>query len=199
MVLPLHQRDARYQDSRVYRLVHPTRPEIYVGSTIGTLDKRLRVHRCAARREANRGSPLYKLMNATGIEQWQIELVREVACWTRAELETVELEEAQRVPEMLRLNVADRPGWAPEQTPAVLAKRVATKALHPGRVHAVGSLFVAVCGARVCASRLGSRGNMSAWSIGRRTRQQAIDLAKEYIERRAMADADVPEPVPTQA
>ena len=199
MTLPLHQRDARYQHSRVYQLRHPDRQELYVGSTTMSLKDRLRMHRGAARSEVARVSGrLYPLMNATGVELWTIELLRDVACWTRAELEAVEMEEALRIPELMRLNVADRVGWGPEQTPEVVAKRVAkvvaTCALRPGRAHTVGAYFATAADDRVYARRLGSCRSLKVWRIGRRTRQQAIDLAKEYIEGLAAAEADVPPP-----
>jgi hypothetical protein len=72
--------DPRYQEGKIYKIVCNITNEIYIGSTIKTLNKRLAVHKkenCISRKILNRGD-------------YKIELIKDYPCNSRWELEEEE-------------------------------------------------------------------------------------------------------------
>ncbi len=77
--------DERYQDGRVYELVNQNDPtEIYVGSTVRSLQIRLYGHR--ADMEKGGCSNLYCRMRELGFDQFSIKLIEAWPCTSRTEL-----------------------------------------------------------------------------------------------------------------
>jgi hypothetical protein len=77
--------DERYQDGRVYKLVNQNDPtEIYVGSTIRSLQIRLHGHRVDMEKGAT--STLYCRMRELGFDTFSIHLIEPWFCASRTEL-----------------------------------------------------------------------------------------------------------------
>ena len=197
MVRPLHEIHPCFQHSIVYRYRHPDHPQVYIGSTTGPIHYREHNHQLCVQKEAmRRVGLLYQRMWDTGPDQWVIELIREVQCNTRAELEAIETEEILKVDEAIRLNVittSGQPATTPEMRRENVRKTIATKAQSPLRVYAVGTFFVSRRkGNTFVVGQQSSCKRFKGWTYGnRRTEQQALELAKQHAEQLAMAEADV--------
>jgi hypothetical protein len=77
--------DNRYANGKIYRLVNSVDSEEYVGSTCGTLVKRLYRHKTKSKELPN--NRFYNHCGKVGWDKVQIVLVEEYACLNRVELE----------------------------------------------------------------------------------------------------------------
>ena len=76
-----------YANGKIYKVTSPDYPgEIYVGSTIMTLNQRWRVHKSSKTCQASR------YFQETGIDRWKIELICDYPC---SSLEALRVEEQQ--------------------------------------------------------------------------------------------------------
>ena len=67
-----------YQNGKMYNILNNIDGEIYVGSTMNTLSRRMAHHRSEAKR--NPQNKLYNHMNALGVENFYIELTENFPC-----------------------------------------------------------------------------------------------------------------------
>ena len=87
------EQDIRYQEGKIYKIVCNITNEVYYGSTIKTLNKRLTVHKkenCISRKILNRGD-------------YKIELIKDYPCNSKWELEE---EEGKYIRENECINIA---------------------------------------------------------------------------------------------
>ena len=69
-----------YKNGKIYRIRNNINDDIYVGSTIQPLSKRISVHRSHAVTAEKKHRPLYTQMNDLGFDAFYIELIEECPC-----------------------------------------------------------------------------------------------------------------------
>ena len=84
--------DDRYKNGKIYKIVDRINENIYIGSTIKTLNKRLSEHKCYYKRKENGKCNSYSYTSFEIIENddFYIELIEEYPCNNRYELELQE-------------------------------------------------------------------------------------------------------------
>jgi group I intron endonuclease len=76
-----------YSKSKIYKIINDVNDEIYVGSTIRSLCRRMESHRRDHTDEKRRpNSKLFKLMREIGTKQFKIILIENYACQNKEEL-----------------------------------------------------------------------------------------------------------------
>ena len=75
-----------YHKSKIYAIRNCKNEEIYIGSTTQTLAKRFYQHR----KDRFKNGLLYNLMREIGIEHFYIELIENIKCETKEELNKYE-------------------------------------------------------------------------------------------------------------
>ena len=72
-----------YQKGQLYKIINTETDDVYIGSTIQPLSKRMNGHRCGMTRQ---GMKLYKFMCELGVNKFYIELVENCPCSSKEEL-----------------------------------------------------------------------------------------------------------------
>ena len=75
-----------YQNGKIYCIRNYVSPDIYVGSTIQALSKRMEKHRASMNCEKRGKGFLYQKMRELGVENFYIELIEYHSCNTKEEL-----------------------------------------------------------------------------------------------------------------
>ena len=75
-----------YANAKVYKILNSITKDVYVGSTVQPLSKRMVDHRSAANSEKCCKTPLYRKMLELGVEHFYIELIEEYPCENVAQL-----------------------------------------------------------------------------------------------------------------
>ena len=73
-----------YQKGKIYQIKNTIDDDIYVGSTIAPLNRRMVKHKYEAKRSQHK--PLYQKMNEYGFDKFFIELIEDYSCNTLIEL-----------------------------------------------------------------------------------------------------------------
>ena len=81
-----------YREGKIYKLVNDVDDEVYIGSTIYTLNDRFCKHKWDATSRENGKSKLYNHMNNLGYEHFKIDLIEDYPCNNKYELEARESE-----------------------------------------------------------------------------------------------------------
>jgi excinuclease UvrABC nuclease subunit len=81
----------KYANSKIYKIINNTTPDIYVGSTTTSLSTRFCNHKKNSR-NTHKNSILYKFMRKNKLFVFKIELIENVICENRTELEQHEKE-----------------------------------------------------------------------------------------------------------
>ena len=100
--------ETKYKNGKIYMIWNTQTHDIYIGSTVGSLHKRMYNHRNDALRGKSSHRKLYSLMNALGIEQFRIELLEYCSCSSREELRRREGEKIRELKASLNMNIAGR-------------------------------------------------------------------------------------------
>ena len=74
------EKGRKYTNGKIYCIRNWVDDDVYVGSTIQPLSKRMQKHRDDSRKEKQQNRKLYKKMNELGIEQFYIELLEKFEC-----------------------------------------------------------------------------------------------------------------------
>ena len=77
-----------YSDAKIYKIINSVDDQIYVGSTIQTLNTRFTKHKCEAKRSPER--KLYKHFAKYGIHHFEIKLIKNYPCASRTALDIEE-------------------------------------------------------------------------------------------------------------
>ena len=110
---------------RIYLLRHAS-GRVYIGSTIRTLQARLVAHFTCGIVSPVATGKLYPFMKTTQREDWSIELIREVTCQSRADLEAQEYAELATYPHQeLLLNTYFEAGNHPREVSVPRSRKVA--------------------------------------------------------------------------
>ena len=96
---------SNYSNGKIYKILNSTDNEVYVGSTIEPLCKRMWKHRHDSKRRGQ--GKLYEHMNELGLEHFYIELIEAYKCNSEEELFAKEGEWIRRVG-TLNMNIAGR-------------------------------------------------------------------------------------------
>lgn len=80
----------KYNDGKIYKIIDNTNGHIYIGSTCGTLDKRLNSHKRDYRKFINSKSNFVTSFSIIENNDYIIELIELFPCNTRKELEARE-------------------------------------------------------------------------------------------------------------
>ena len=75
---------------KVYKIINNIDSDIYIGSTINSLQLRFAVHILTAKYTKAKNRLLYKKMNLLGIESFKIELVDQITCDDNKDLKALE-------------------------------------------------------------------------------------------------------------
>ena len=75
---------------KIYKITNNIDSDIYIGSTINSLQLRFAVHVLTARYTKSKNRLLYKKMNLLGVENFKIELVDEITCTDKQDLKALE-------------------------------------------------------------------------------------------------------------
>ena len=86
---------SKYANGKIYKILTSVDDEVYVGSTIEPLSKRMYKHRHD--RKTRTHYPLYQHMNSIGCEQFYIELIEPYNCNNKEELLAKEGEWIRRI------------------------------------------------------------------------------------------------------
>ena len=73
-----------YKNGKIYQIKNTIDEEVYVGSTIAPLNRRMTKHKYSAKIEGEK--PLYLKMNQYGFDKFFIELIEEYQCNSKLEL-----------------------------------------------------------------------------------------------------------------
>lgn len=73
-----------YRNGKIYQIKNTIDEEVYVGSTIAPLNRRMVKHKYSAKTEGEK--PLYLKMNEYGFDKFFIELIEEYPCNSKLEL-----------------------------------------------------------------------------------------------------------------
>jgi len=97
-----HPQAEAYAGGKIYQITCTLTQDIYVGSTIRSLCKRLDAHKATYRhywvqKQHAQNSRLYRLMRDCGPEAFEISLLENVPCSSREELRSAELKWIYRV------------------------------------------------------------------------------------------------------
>ena len=95
------QNSEDYKNGRIYCIRNTIDDDIYIGSTIQPLSKRMSVHREAAKSETCKHSIFYSKVNELGIENFYIELIENYPCES---VEQLRKREGYYIREMATLN-----------------------------------------------------------------------------------------------
>ena len=76
--------NSKYQNGKIYKISNDIDDQIYVGSTIQTLNSRFTKHKYKSKRSPN--IKLYKHFAKLGIEHFKIILIKNYPCADRTEL-----------------------------------------------------------------------------------------------------------------
>ena len=79
-----------YSNGKIYKITNAVNNDIYVGSTVQTLEERMRLHKVKAKIYPER--KLYKRFFEIGFDNFTIELIEQYPCKNKDELETKEFE-----------------------------------------------------------------------------------------------------------
>ncbi len=78
---------SNYENSKIYKIINDINNDIYIGSTIQKLNKRMQGHRSHSRNEERRpNAKLYKLMRELGCDHFKIILIESFNCKNKEEL-----------------------------------------------------------------------------------------------------------------
>ena len=87
----------KYHNSKIYTIRNKIDNDIYIGSTIGDINKRFYRHKLDAKNPALQHMPLYSKMKDFGIEYFYVELLEKVKCNDRIELNQKEGEWIRKI------------------------------------------------------------------------------------------------------
>ena len=80
-----------YKNDKIYQLLNKVNDEVYVGSTIQPLSKRMNEHRSTCNKSDKKVNvKLYQLMREIGQENFYIELIESYPCNSKEELKAKE-------------------------------------------------------------------------------------------------------------
>ena len=91
-----------YKNGKIYCIRNNINDDIYVGSTVTPLSKRMSVHRADAISAKKKHRPLYTQMNDLGFDEFDIELIEECPC---DNLEQLLRTEGKYIRQMATLNI----------------------------------------------------------------------------------------------
>ena len=77
---------ADYSKGKIYKIFNTIDDDIYVGSTVETLQKRFTRHKCCSTKQKTRHFRIYQKMNDIGFDNFCIQLLEEYPCRDKTEL-----------------------------------------------------------------------------------------------------------------
>ena len=77
---------ADYSKGKIYKIFNTIDDDIYVGSTVETLQKRFTRHRCCSTKQRTQHFRIYQKMNDIGFDNFCIQLLEEYPCRDKTEL-----------------------------------------------------------------------------------------------------------------
>jgi group I intron endonuclease len=75
---------------RIYKIINSKTDDIYIGSTIQTLKNRFKAHKSSAK--LNKTGKLYDFIRDNGIENFTIELLKEIDTYSKKDISIKEKE-----------------------------------------------------------------------------------------------------------
>ena len=75
-----------FSKGKIYKITNDFNNEVYIGSTCNTLNRRFIKHKSDSKRDKNKNTSLYKLMNEIGFERFRIQLLEDYHCEDKYEL-----------------------------------------------------------------------------------------------------------------
>jgi group I intron endonuclease len=95
----------KYEHGKIYKLVNNVDADIYIGSTLHPLVKRLSLHKSHGK---VRNSKVYRHLKEVGLDNVHIELIEEYPCTCRKELEDRERYWIENLKPALNKNIPSR-------------------------------------------------------------------------------------------
>ena len=124
----------KFSKGKIYKILNSIDNEIYVGSTIEALSRRMAKHRSKATNKQN--YQIYQHMNAHGVENFYIELIELCPCSCLEELRAKEGEWIRQIG-TLNMQVAgrDKTGWYEDNKEQEKEKRKTYRESNKDAIH----------------------------------------------------------------